>query len=402
MYEYDAAFNGISPSGNSVAVVGNDPTADRAPNAPLHGAWWCVATGLRSYGNVVLTDDEGRARMRYANRDRYAHILTAALAGAVVFALFPFLSGFVGAAVLAMVVAPVHTRLARRLGLRFAGVICTVGALIVVLVPGAALVAMLVAQAPAAARAVSQSRILQELAALQIAGIDVGALADAAVSAVLTWVSRQAMALVSGLTLATLNIVIATFSLYYLLITDGGRWSALRALLPFSSRTIAMLADRFRTTTQSMIIGVVLTAVAQGTVVGGAFALVGLPSAGFWGFVTACASVLPVLGSSLVWFPGTLVLVADHRYGAAFALGAIGVLVASQIDNVIRPLVYRRVSRIHPLVTLVGAFAGMRIFGFAGLLLGPLAISWTLELVEAYAVEIGASARTALTESAAD
>jgi predicted PurR-regulated permease PerM len=142
-----------------------------------------------------------------------------------------------------------------------------------------------------------------------------------------------------------------------------------------------------------MILGVVLTALAQGTVVGAAFAITGLPDALFWGFVTACASILPILGSSLVWFPGTLVLLGDHRYGAAAALGVIGVAVASQIDNVIRPLVYRKVSRIHPMVTLVGAFAGMRIFGLAGLLLGPLGISYLIELVHAYSIEFGDPAK---------
>jgi predicted PurR-regulated permease PerM len=136
-----------------------------------------------------------------------------------------------------------------------------------------------------------------------------------------------------------------------------------------------------------MIIGIVLTAIAQGSVVGLAFALVGLPSAAFWGFITACVSILPILGSALVWLPGTAVLAADHRYGAAVGLFVTGLIVASQIDNVILLFVYRRVSRIHPMVTLVGAFAGIRLFGLVGLLLGPLAISYLVELLTAYSSE---------------
>lgn len=328
--------------------------------------------------------------------ERYARILIGALGVAVVYALLPFLSGFVGAAVLAIAVSPAHERLSRRIDRRVAAVLLSCGTVLLVLVPGAALVMSLLAQAPGVARAVTESSLLQELGTVRVAGIDVGTYADAAVNALVSWTSREAVALVGGLTLATLNIIVAVFGLYYLLVTKGAAWRSVRGLLPFSPGTVDLLANRFRTTTESMLIGIVLTAIAQGTVVGGAFALVHLPNAVFWGFVTACMSVLPILGSAIVWVPGTLVLVGDHRYGAAIALGAIGLVIASQIDNVIRPVVYRRVSQIHPLVTLVGAFAGMRVFGFAGLLLGPLGISYLLELLKAYRAEYGEPAPNAL------
>lgn len=329
------------------------------------------------------------ARPNGRQSESYARLLILALAAAVLFALIPFLSGFVGAAVLAVVVRPAHERLAARIGRRVAAIVVSLGAFLLVLVPGVALAMSLVAQAPAAARAVAQSPLLQQLSTLQIAGFDIGAIADAAVNELASWLSRQAVALVNSLTLATLNIVIAMFGVYYLLITDRHEFRALVRFLPFSESTVDLLSDRFRTTTESMLIGILLTALSQGLVVGGAFALVGLPSAAFWGFVTGCASILPILGSSLVWFPGVLVLVGAHRYGAAITLGIIGVAIASQIDNLIRPLVYRRVSRIHPMVTLVGAFAGVRVLGLAGLLLGPLGISYLIELLKAYATEYG-------------
>ena len=67
----------------------------------------------------------------------------------------------------------------------------------------------------------------------------------------------------------------------------------------------------------------------------------------------------------------------------------IGGGIASNVDNVIRPLVYRRVSNIHPMITLVGAFAGVRYFGLLGLLLGPLAIAYLFELLRFYREEYG-------------
>ena len=121
------------------------------------------------------------------------------------------------------------------------------------------------------------------------------------------------------------------------------------------------------------------------------FWLVELPSPMFWGTVTAFASILPVLGSALVWLPGVLVLLLEDRYGAAVGLALVGGVVASNIDNVIRPLVYKRVSDIHPMITLIGAFAGVKYFGLLGVLLGPLAIAYLFELLRFYREEYGAT-----------
>jgi predicted PurR-regulated permease PerM len=328
-----------------------------------------------------------RARSESDRSELHARWLIAALGAVVLFALLPFLSGFVGAAVLAVVIKPAHDRLAPRCGKRVAAALATAGAVVLLLVPGGLLTMLLISETPAALRDIAESTLFQRLSALKVGDVDIGAFAAPIGNTLLSWGSRQAVALIGGATQAALNVAIALFGLYYLLVSDNHAWDMARRILPFSARTADFLANRFRTTTESMLIGIGLTALAQGSIVGGAFALVGLPSAAFWGFVTACVSILPVLGSSLVWLPGTLVLVIDHRYGAAVVLGAVGLIVASNVDNIIRPIIYRRISQIHPMVTLVGAFAGMRLFGLAGLLLGPLLISYLLELQKAYAME---------------
>jgi predicted PurR-regulated permease PerM len=129
-----------------------------------------------------------------------------------------------------------------------------------------------------------------------------------------------------------------------------------------------------------MLLGVVLTGVAQGTIVGATFWIMGLPHPLLWGGLTALASVMPMFGSALVWIPASLLLLAQDRYMAAAVLAGIGALIVSNIDNALRLVVYRRVSQIHPMVTLVGAFAGVRAFGIAGVLIGPLVLSYMIEL----------------------
>jgi predicted PurR-regulated permease PerM len=141
--------------------------------------------------------------------------------------------------------------------------------------------------------------------------------------------------------------------------------------------------------------------VLQGALVGVGFWVVDLPNPLFWGTVTAFASILPVLGSGLVWLPAVLILAAQERYASAVVLLVIGGGIASNVDNVIRPLVYRRVSNIHPMITLVGAFAGVRYFGLLGLLLGPLAIAYLFELLRFYREDYGAPRAEALSSETA-
>jgi predicted PurR-regulated permease PerM len=130
-----------------------------------------------------------------------------------------------------------------------------------------------------------------------------------------------------------------------------------------------------------------MTAAMQGFLVGMAFWVAGIPNALFWGVVTVILAILPVVGSGLVWGPGALVLAIEGRYGVAIGLALWGVLVVGNVDNIIRPMVFRRWAQIHPFITIIGAFAGINYFGLLGLIIGPLAISYFFELIRMYREE---------------
>ena len=98
-------------------------------------------------------------------------------------------------------------------------------------------------------------------------------------------------------------------------------------------------------------------------------------------------AILPVVGSGLVWGPGAITLALDHRLGAGIGLALWGLIVVGNVDFVIRPMVFRRWAHIHPLVTLIGALAGVGYFGILGLLIGPLALSYFFELIKMYREE---------------
>lgn len=330
-------------------------------------------------------------------RDR-ARALVLALGLAILVAVAPFVTGLIGAGVLYVIFASTHRRVAALIGARSAAALVAAAAVLLLLIPGVLLAALMIDRAPHILRGLEESAFLTRLAALRVGELDVGARLAAAGEEMAAWASRRAFDLFGSIVRGTLNAVVALFGLYFLLLSGRTVWARVKAQLPFSSESAETLRARFRSVTEAMLLDIALTATLQGTVVGLSFSMLGLPDALFWGTITAFVSVLPVLGSSIVWGPGALVLAAAGRAGAALALVAIGAGVASNIDNVTRLVVFRRVSHIHPMTTLVGAFAGVALFGVIGVLLGPLAISYFFELMRIYEREYGARPATAPVE----
>lgn len=313
-----------------------------------------------------------------------AKALTLALFAGVALLVIPYLPGLIGAGITYVVALPVVRRLDPSRRSRFAPLITMLGIFVVLVIPGVWLTVELLAQIPDAAQSLQHSTAIARLMALQLGDLNLGSLLGQARSEIIAWSSRQTMTAISGAINATINLIIALFGAYYLLTSSDELWTHAKAALPFPAATSELLRTRFHHVTEAMLIGVVLTGAAQGTLVGATLAILGIQQPILWGAVTAVASLIPMFGSALVWFPAVLILVAQEQMVRAVVLMIIGILLISNIDNALRLAVYRRVSQVHPMVTLVGAFAGVHAFGLAGLLLGPLVLSYMLELLKIY------------------
>ncbi len=321
-------------------------------------------------------------------RDR-AVVLILLLAVAIAVALTPFVSGLLGAGVLYVIFVHPYQRLARLIKPGIAAAIILVVALALVALPLTWLIGLVIAQAPDALHRIQSSDVLARVSQLRTGQFDIGAEIAKSSGTLIAWLSSHIVAFAGGATSAALNIVIAFFGLYYILLAGPQMWVQARVYIPFSTRTADALRDRFFAVTAATLTGTVLVAVVQGSIIGFAFRLVDLPNPLFWGVVAAFCSVLPVIGSTLVWLPAALILLAQSRYGAAALLVGISAGIAGNVDNLIRPIVYKRISNIHPMITLVGAFAGVRYFGLLGLILGPLGIAYLFELLRFYREEYG-------------
>src|SRR5881628_773400 len=292
------------------------------------------------------------------NHQRAAYLVLL-LGAALVIALTPYAAGLIGIPVLYAIFAPLHDYLARRISPRTAASVVVVLALFVIVVPGVSFAGLIVAQAQQIASGVARNPILGKLAELHIGQIDLGPRIADLGAKVVSWIGSSAFGLIGTATRLALNLIISLFGLYYLLLRPQETWDAVRPYIPFSAENTELLRQRFKNVTISTIVGTGLVAAIQGTAVGIGFAVTGLSNAVFWGVVTMVFAILPVVGSGLVWGPGALALVLGGHWGLGIGLAVWGLVVVGNVDYIVRPIIFRRWANIHPLITLVGALAGV-------------------------------------------
>lgn len=174
-----------------------------------------------------------------------------------------------------------------------------------------------------------------------------------------------------------ISMTIMYFILYYLFIHSDEVDKRLANLIPFNLKNSKRLIKEFRNVTYSTVITSGLIAVIQGGMITIGFLVFGLKGALFWGLIGALLSFLPVVGAPLIWIPAAIILFL--RGNPTFGVGMIiWGLILSNIDNIIRPNLQRKIGRIHPLITLLGIFIGIPFFGLFGVIIGPLLLSYFL------------------------
>jgi predicted PurR-regulated permease PerM len=290
--------------------------------------------------------------------------------------------------VLSVLFAPLHGWFVRHgAPSGFAAFVVTLVGAVLLIVPGILLAGLLINEAQQVTQSVLRSPILERFQTLQIRGIPVGPRLAEVGSQIVAAIGSTAFGLVGTATRLTLNLTISFFGLYYVLKHPGDVWLDARPYIPFSRTNTEKLGKRFKDVTVSTVVGTGVVAAIQGALVGLAFWIAGLPNGLFWGVVTMALAILPVVGSGLVWGPAAVILLMQGRTAAGVLLIVWGAIVVGGVDNFIRPLIYRRFSAIHPLITLIGAIGGVAQFGLLGLLIGPLALSYFFELIRMYREE---------------
>lgn len=182
--------------------------------------------------------------------------------------------------------------------------------------------------------------------------------------------------------------------LFYLHLSGDKLVQKVQKLLPLPEGETAAMLDVFRRTSLAILKGNFVIAAIQGVLTGLLFAVVGLPSSIFFGVVAALCSLIPSIGSALVWLPAGLILGLSGSWGLATVVILVGAFVISTVDNVLRPILVGRDTGMHDLMVLLTTLGGLSFFGPLGILFGPLVGAAFLALLERHEGDRAASTET--------
>lgn len=147
------------------------------------------------------------------------------------------------------------------------------------------------------------------------------------------------------------------------------------------------ILKKFQDVSYAAFFGSLLTALVQGFAGALLFWALGIPSPLFWGAVVAFVSLIPIVGAFLVWLPWSSYLLLSGQTAHGIAMLAVGGVVVSSIDNVVKPMIIRGRTDMHPLLVFLCVLGGMQAFGFIGILVGPLIVALFLSFLEFYRIE---------------
>lgn len=191
----------------------------------------------------------------------------------------------------------------------------------------------------------------------------------------------------SGMANAFFFLFIAFFSLYYFLIMGKQLVKKIMSWSPLKNAHESVLINSFVSMSRATIKGALMMGFIQGVIGWIAFMIIGIPSAAVWAFLMMICSIIPVLGTSIVWFPiGIIALITGYTWQGIFILG-VGFLVISSIDNFLRPHLVGKDTQMHPLMVLFSTLGGIKLFGFFGFIIGPIVMALFLTLWDIYAIE---------------
>lgn len=182
----------------------------------------------------------------------------------------------------------------------------------------------------------------------------------------------------------TVRIAIYFFLMLYLLfffLRDGVQMlDALVRALPLGDERERHLLGRFTEVSRATIKGTLVIGVVQGTIGGITFAMLGIEAPVMWGFVMGLLSILPAIGPALVWAPAAVIMIVSGQYIAAGVLIVVGTLVIGLVDNLLRPILVGRDTKMPDYLILLSTLGGLAAFGLAGIVIGPIIAAFFLSV----------------------
>ena len=198
----------------------------------------------------------------------------------------------------------------------------------------------------------------------------------------------QSLPKILGATFNTLTTIFFMYFILYFMLVNGRKMeNALYEYIPLRDENVNKISKEVNTMVVSNAIGIPLVAFAQGVVGLIGYLIIGVKEPFFWFGVTCIAGMLPVIGAALAYIPLIIIFFANGQTWQGIAMAIYGFGVIGTVDNVLRFSLLKRMGNVHPLTTVFGVIIGLNLFGFIGLIFGPLLISLFMLLLKIYSSE---------------
>jgi len=201
-------------------------------------------------------------------------------------------------------------------------------------------------------------------------------------------ISRFLINSLSDIAVGTVNFFfmffILIYAMYYFLLSGPQLLFKMLYYLPLKDQDEQRLLEKFVSVTRATIKGTLIIAILQGVLVGFAFAIIGIAGSVFWGAVVTIFSILPILGSGLVWLPAGIILLLRGDIVQGMGLIVFGALVVGSVDNLLRPRLVGRDTSMPDLMILLSTLGGLAMFGIFGFIIGPIIAALFITVWEIY------------------
>ena len=198
----------------------------------------------------------------------------------------------------------------------------------------------------------------------------------------------QILPQILGATFNTLTIIFFMYFILYFMLVNGRKMeNTLYEYIPLKDENVSKLGKEVNMMVVSNAIGIPVIAFAQGLVGLIGYLIIGVKEPFFWFGVTCIAAMLPVVGAALAYVPLAIIFFANDQTWQGIAMTAFGFGVIGTVDNVLRFTLLKKIGNVHPLTTIFGVITGLKLFGFIGLIFGPLLISLFMLLLKIYSGE---------------
>ena len=212
-------------------------------------------------------------------------------------------------------------------------------------------------------------------------------------SSVANWMSNNLQSLGAGTFQAFIAISIMYFMLFYMLMNRDSLRKIMISYIPLGEENLRAIGEEGDEMVKSNALGIPLVAFFQGIVALIGYLIVGVPDPLFWFVITAIGAMVPFIGTAIGILPVTILLFSQEMEWQAIFILIYGLVVVGITDNILRLYILNRLASVHPLITLFGVIVGVPLFGFIGLIFGPLLVSLFLLILKIYKREYGKTAQ---------